>query len=190
MTPEEFLAWERQQEGKHEYFAGLVVAMSGGSARHSRIAVNVASELRAGVRGSNCGTYQSDLRIWIDRLGTFVYPDVSIVCGALDYFDDRQDTITNPVVVVEVLSPSTEKYDRSDKFLAYQGVASLKEYLLVSQERKLIEQYVREGNSWRYVAWLPESGTVELRSVVATLRFDEVYEGVDVPAEEKREAGF
>jgi Uma2 family endonuclease len=180
MTPEEFLTWERAQPDKHEYYGGMIVAMSGGSPRHSRIAVNVASELRAAVRGSKCGAYQSDLRVWIEQLATFVYPDVSVVCGDPGPYGDREDVITNPTLVVEVLSPSTERYDRGQKFLAYQSLASLKEYILVSQDAKLIEQYVRNGTAWRYVAWLPEAGKVELRSVPGVLEFDEVYEGVDV----------
>ncbi len=189
MSPVEFLEWERQQESKHEYFAGEVVAMSGGSLAHSVIAVNVTGTLRQELRGTGCQTLQSDLRIWIAVWETFAYPDASVFCGKPAFLDGKQDTLTNPTLVVEVLSPSTERYDRSEKFLAYQSVPSLKEYVMVSQEKKLIEQYVRDGNAWRYVAWLPETLHVELKSVPAVLRFDEVYEGVEIPPVVQRRAG-
>ncbi len=186
MSPVEFLEWERQQESKHEYFAGEVVAMSGGAYRHSALAANTTGALIRGLRGTGCRTLQSDMRIWFDTRESFVYPDVSVVCGPPDFYDDRQDTITNPTLVVEVLSPSTERYDRGEKFLGYQSVPSLKEYVMVSQEKRLIEQYVRGGNTWRYVAWLPETQHVELKAVPAVLKFDELYEGVEIPPVDQR----
>jgi Uma2 family endonuclease len=181
MTPEGFLAWEREQQFKHEYYAGEVVARSGGIYEHSLIAANTTGVIFRALQGSGCRTLQSDMRIWIATWETFVHPDITVVCGSPEFFDGRRDTLTNPVLIIEVLSPSTERYDRSEKFLGYLSLPSLKEYVMVSQDKKLIEQYVRDGNAWRYVAWFSDSERVELKSVPAVLAFGEVYEGVEVP---------
>ncbi len=183
MTEEEFLAWERLQEVKHEYYAGEIVAMTGASLAHNRISVNLISSLHGKLRGGSCQVLASDMRVWVPRAHSYVYPDVLVVCGSAELYDHQKDVLLNPRLVIEILSPSTERLDRRKKFWGYQTIEALQEYLLVSQDEMFVEQFVRDGAAWRYVAWLPESGRVELKSVPAVLAFDEVYQGVTLSGE-------
>lgn len=183
MSPEEFMAWERGQEFKHEYYAGEIVAMTGASLAHNRIAANLVRRLGNQLDGSRCQVYVADLRLFIPQTGSAFYSDVLVVCGKPELLDAQRDVLLNPKLVIEILSPSTERYDRNKKFRGYQAIESLDEYILISQDEKLIEQFARDGDAWRYVAWLPKSGRVELKSIQAVLDFDEVYEGVEIEPE-------
>jgi Uma2 family endonuclease len=147
----DYLALERESETKHEFDAGEIVAMSGGTARHSALAVNVSSAVRS-TRPSGCTVFQSDMRVRVAATGRATYPDISMVCGSIEY--DRDDaartTITSPVLIVEILSVTTEKGDRGDKWMHYQQIPSLQEYVLVSQEPR-IEIFRRTAsNTWEY----------------------------------------
>ena len=181
MTPEEFLLWERRQEYKNEYFCGEVVAMTGASLVHNRISSNLLFSLRRSLSRAGCEVLAADMRVWIPQTESYVYPDVLVVCGAPELLDSERDVLLNPRLVIEILSPSTERLDRNKKFRAYQTVESLTEYVLVSQDEQLIEVFTRDGKAWRYVAWLPEAGQVALASVPAALAFADVYEAVELP---------
>lgn len=151
-TYEEYLAFETASDSKHEYFAGEIYAMAGGSARHSALAVRITTALDT-ARPAGCTVFQSDMRLRVLATGRATYPDASMVCGAieLDPADPSGTTITNPVLLVEVLSPSTEEVDRSDKWRDYQRIASLQEYVLVSQDPR-IEIYRRQpSGNWEYL---------------------------------------
>ena len=143
LTPAEYLAKERAATYRSEYFGGEMFAMAGGSPRHSLIKVNVVGEFRARSRHSPCTAYDSDLRILVARTGLYTYPDASVICGPLEFEDPRRDTVLNPTLLVEVLSESTEAYDRGKKFSHYRQIPSLREYLLVSQEEPKIERFLR-----------------------------------------------
>jgi Uma2 family endonuclease len=143
LSPEEYLALERQSEGKHEYLGGEIFAMAGASREHNLIALNIASALLAQLRGRPCEVYQSEMRIRIDATGLYTYPDIVVVCGERRFDDGELDTLLNPTVIVEVLSPSTEAYDRGKKFAHYPTIESLAEVVLVSQERMEVERYSR-----------------------------------------------
>ena len=147
----EYLALERESEIKHEFDAGEILAMAGGTARHSALAVNIAFALH-GTRPSGCTVFQSDMRVRVMATGRATYPDISMVCGAIEYDpeDATRTTITNPALIVEVLSVTTEKGDRGNKWMHYQRIASLQEYILVSQDPG-IEVYRRiPPGTWSY----------------------------------------
>jgi Uma2 family endonuclease len=147
----DYLVLERDSEIKHEFDAGEILAMSGGTARHSALAVNVASAL-SNTRPSGCTVFQSDMRIRIRATGRATYPDVSMVCGPLEYDpeDAARTTITNPALIIEVLSVTTEKGDRGNKWMHYQRIPSLQEYVLVSQEPRIEIFHRMPSGTWEY----------------------------------------
>jgi Uma2 family endonuclease len=150
LTPAEYLQWERAQTDKHEYHAGDVFAMAGGSPRHNWIAGNVQSALKRGL-DDRCFTFTSDQRIVFDDGRRYVYPDVSVVCGSILLQDGTSDVVTNPSILVEILSSTTEPYDRGLKWEGYQRLASLTDYLLVAQHEVRVEQYLRAPDrGWFY----------------------------------------
>ncbi len=149
LTEAEYLASERHAEIKREFIAGEVFAMAGGTPAHSLIATNLLGELRNRLRGQPCVPYNSDLRLKVQASGLYTYPDVLIICGPLQFTDEQKDTIVNPTVIAEVLSDSTEAYDRGKKFEHYRRIPTLREYLLVSQKEPQIEQFVRaDSGQW------------------------------------------
>ena len=144
MTAQEYLERERLAETKSEYYRGEVFAMTGASLQHVTIAINVAGELRSSLKGKPCAVYPADLRLGIGATGLYTYPDVMVICGKPAVIDAHVDTVTNPVVIIEVLSPSTEGYDRGRKFESYRAIPSLMEYLAVSQHRMHVEIHTRQ----------------------------------------------
>lgn len=133
MTAQEYLVRERQAAFKSEFIQGEVFALAGGSPMHSLIAANFVREAGNGLKGSRCKVFTSDLRVRVNPAGLYTYPDASIVCGELEFNDEHQDTVTNPTLLVEVLSDSTAKYDRGTKSVLYRQIPSLKELTLISQ---------------------------------------------------------
>lgn len=183
-TPEEYLAREREAEYKSEYVNGAIFAMSGASERHHLIAGNVFAALHGQFRGRPCRAYVNDLRVKVSPTGLSTYPDVAALCSPPQFDDEHQDTLLNPDVIIEVLSPSAEAYDRGGKFGHYRKLTSLKEYLLVSQEEPHVELYVRQADS----QWLlsEASGLQEvvfLPSVNCRLSLADVYDKVECGAQ-------
>ncbi|MDX1532094.1 MAG: Uma2 family endonuclease [Rhodothermales bacterium] len=182
MTPEEYFEWEQTQEVRHEYYEGEVFAMSGATHHHALITANLIVALGTALRGSGCRVLSSDMRVQLAEGVRYTYPDLSVVCGEPAFADDRELTLLNPTLLVEVLSPSTAEYDRGDKFAAYRRLPSLREVVFVEQERRSIEVF-RRGDEGRWTLYELEGGAVALASVGATLRAEEVYDGVDFAAE-------
>jgi Uma2 family endonuclease len=183
-TSEEYLALERKAEYKSEYINGQIYAMSGASREHILISVNLASELRTQVRGRPCEVYNSDMRVKVNPTGMYTYPDVSVVCGKPVFDDTRQDTLNNPSVIIEVLSPSTEAYDRGEKFAHYQRLSSLVDYVLVSQDKVRVEHYVRQnevGDEWHLTAISDLHGVLHLTSIDCSVALRDIYERVEFP---------
>ncbi len=178
-TYEEYRALERASATKHEFVAGEIFAMAGGTYDHSTIAANVLTGLHVALRGSGCSPLTSDMRI---RTGDDVgaYPDVSVACGERRFSDDARDELLNPTVLVEVLSPSTEAYDRGEKFRHYETIASLREYVLVSTATRRVEVFTRraegEGRGWLLQSF-SAGERAELSSLGVTLAVDALYEG-------------
>ena len=175
VSAEDYLAFERASEERHEYAGGEVFAMSGGIGEHSLIACNVIGELRAALRGRPCRVYGSDLRIHIPASGRYTYADVVVVCGQPVYVDEARDTLENPVVIVEVLSDSTEQYDRGDKFKHYRSIPSVRDYLLISQKEMLVDHYARRSDGSWLLRSLGVGERVVLDSIEAQLPVDEAY---------------
>ena len=175
-TPEEYFAWEEQQLERHEYLDGEVYAMSGGTIAHGEIAGNFLALLKAHLRGSGCKTLNSDCRVSIVGATKYVYPDISVTC------DDRDKTtsqyVTYPCLIIEVLSPSTEAYDRGNKFKMYRRNPSLQEYVLVSLEAIEIELFRKtETGDWRIINY-QAGDMVELKSVNFTCQIEQIYEDI------------
>ena len=180
VTPEEYLAAERLSETRSEYLDGGVYPMTGASVNHSRIVLNIGTELKFQLRDRGCDVLVIDLKVRMPDSRKFFYPDVTVTCEALRYHDERRDIILNPNVVIEVLSPSTEAFDRGAKFQAYRTIESLKEYLLFSQRTPLIEQYVRnEDGRWSLTEAAGLESSLALPSIGCTLNLGAVYDRVD-----------
>jgi Uma2 family endonuclease len=180
VTPDEYLAAERLSDYRSEYLDGGVYPMTGGGINHNQITINLILELGAQLRARPCRVLGVDLKVRLPDSRKFFYPDVVAVCDELQVHDDRKDVILNPEIVIEVLSPSTEAFDRGAKFRAYQAIESLKEYLLVSQEKPLVEQYVRNGEGkWTYTAAEGLESSLALPSIECTLSLSAVYDKVD-----------
>ncbi len=189
LTPAEYLAKERAATYRSEYFDGEMFAMAGGSPRHSLIKVNVVSELRARLRHSPCTAYDSDLRILVARTGLYTYPDASVICGPLEFEDEQHDSVLNPTLVVEVLSESTEAYDRGKKFSHYRQIPALREYLLVSQEEPKIERFLRnDDGSWTLTEAAGLDSNLPLPALGIKIALREVYDKVDFSAPPAAEA--
>ena len=182
-TPDEYLQFERDAEYKSEYIAGHVFAMSGASYTHNRITLNIGGELRTRLRGGSCHPATGDLRVQVSAMGPYFYPDALVICGDPVFRDRREDTVFNPVVLIEVLSPSTEAYDRGEKFAYYRRIDSLQEYLLVSQTRPRIERFTRQGDLWIMQEFSGVSAIVSIPSANCSLPLAEVYEGVTFPSD-------
>ncbi|HEY0546629.1 MAG TPA: Uma2 family endonuclease [Pyrinomonadaceae bacterium] len=181
VTPDEYLAAERLSQTRSEYLDGGVYPMTGAAANHTRIVSNITTELNMQLRGRRCDVFPLDMKVRLPDSRKFFYPDVTVICEELQYHDDRRDIITNPDLIIEVLSPSTEAFDRGAKFRAYQTIESLKEYVLVSQEKPLVEQYVRNGEGkWTYSAAEGLESSITLPSVECTLNLSAVYDKVDL----------
>ena len=178
LTPQEYLAIERKAEYKSEYYKGEVFAFAGASTRHDRIVVNTLAAIHGQLRGGPCNPFSSDMRITIPQTQHYTYADVVVVCGEPELDDDFKDNLLNPIVIVEVLSPSTESYDRGKKFESYQRIASLTEYVLVSQDRPRVEQFLRQPDGrWLY-SEVSGAGVIKLTSIDCELSLEDIYEKV------------
>jgi Uma2 family endonuclease len=176
LSPEEYLAVERRSEGKSEYLAGEVFAMVGASKRHNLITANLIRILGNQLLDRPCNVYPSDMRVKVSPLGKYTYPDVVVACEEEEFDDEERDTLLNPVVVIEVLSESTEAYDRGRKFEHYQYIESLTEYLLVSQEPYRVEQYVRQGGQeWKYYEYHSAEDVLLISVIGCELALKDVY---------------
>jgi Uma2 family endonuclease len=177
-TPDEYLVYERQSETKNEYLNGEILAMSGASRRHNRIVLNIAFSLDRQLKGRACEVYAHDMRLRAPAAKLYTYPDVVVACGEPRFEDSELDTLLNPVLIVEVLSKSTEGYDRGAKFEHYRTLPSLSEYLLVAQGRIHVERFLRETDHWVLTETDELASTIELPSIGCTLALADVYDRV------------
>jgi len=177
--PDEYLAIERESDTKSEYLDGFVVSMTGASINHIRIVTNITIELGNQLRGRGCDILTNEMKVRLRDSRKFFYPDVTVLCGEPQFHDERKDIIVNPLLIIEVLSPSTESFDRGAKFQAYQQLDSLREYLLVTQDKTVIEQFVREtGERWTYQATIGADSSLALPSIECSLDLSAVYDKV------------
>ncbi len=183
-TPEEYLAVERLAAERSEYIAGETFNMAGGTYRHSLISGNAFSELRTALRPHGCRTHASDLKIFIPAADAFVYPDVVVVCGQADFFDQRKDVVLNPRVVVEVLSPSTESYDRGTNSELYRSISSLRDLLLISQDEMRVTHHHRTADGWEMREFYGPTAIVTLAASQVSLELAPLYQDVDLRDDE------
>lgn len=172
--PEVYLAAERASESKHELWSGEVFAMAGASYAHNKIVTNLAGELRGRLRDRPCDVLPSDMKVFVPTKSGFVYPDLSIVCGEPRFHDDERDVLLNPILIVEVLSDTTERFDRGDKFAGYRAIESIRQVLLVSQDQRRVEVFTRAGPRW-ILDDVTGSDVARLEAVDCDLPLDEVY---------------
>ena len=185
MSPQEYLDQERLATTKSEYFNGEVYALAGASPRHTAIAANVIAALHARFKGRPCTVHTGDLRVKVSPTGLYTYPDVVVVCGQPKFDDAQKDTLLNPTLIVEVLSESTEAYDRGRKFDHYRRIESLTDYVLVSQESALIEHRSRQSaNKWLVSFYMGLKTVVPLPTLDCELPMTEVYDKIDWPDED------
>ena len=175
ITPGAYIAEERRAKIKSEYIYGEIFAMSGASNAHNLITLDIATELNLQLRGSGCLVYSSDMRVKTEATGSYFYPDVVVVCDKPRFEDNVFDTLLNPMLIVEVLSPSTELFDRGEKFAHYQELTSLREYILVSQDRVRVEHYRLVETLWvRKTFEVPED-VLKLNSIECELSLTDIY---------------
>ncbi len=178
LTPEEYLDFERKATTKHEYVNGQIFAMSGASFAHNFITANTANQLYNQLIDSECQVVTNDMRMKAIETESYFYPDIVVVCGEPRAEDDTFDTLLNPTLIVEVLSPSTAAYDRGEKFAHYQQIASLQAYILVSQDKIRVEHYCREETEWRRADFQGLEEVLPLSSIDCELRLQDIYRRV------------
>jgi len=176
----DYLAIERELDTRNEYIGGQVYAMTGAKENHNLIVVNLAAELRARFKQRPCRVFANDMKVRIDLADASTYPDVLALCGEREFHDQRKDIICNPSLIVEVLSPSTEAHDRGDKFALYRRLPSLRDYLLISQDRMAAELYTRQADGrWLMSEFDHEEQVIRLDSVDCEVPMAEVYDKVE-----------
>ncbi|CAN5847895.1 Uma2 family endonuclease [soil metagenome] len=179
LSPDEYLEFERGSEIRHEYVDGRIIEMAGTTHRHSAIVVNLIPALHPQLRGSSCRVLSTTMRVIVSRKRDYVYPDVLVVWNPVDLEDEHHDSLRNPALIVEVLSPSTQDYDHGRKWLLYQRISSLRDYLLVSQDRVQVERYERQADgSWLYRVLDDPEAELRLDSIGCTLALNDIYENV------------
>jgi Uma2 family endonuclease len=178
-TPQEYLALERGSPIKNEYYDGAIFAMAGTSREHNLIAGNLHGEIRAALRGRPCEVYVSDMRVLVSRTGLYTYPDVVAVCGEQRFEGSEVATLLTPTVIIEVLSASTEAYDRGKKFGHYRRFESLREYVLVAQDEVRVERYTRRGDEWILTDLIRLEDILHLESIGVTVPVREIYARVE-----------
>ena len=178
LTPAEYINLERKAVTKSEYLSGQIVAMSGASNAHNIITMNTSYQLYHQLLDRDCFVYASDMRVRVQAPVSYFYPDITVVCGEPRFEDDVFDTLLNPTVVIEVLSPSTAAYDRREKFTRYQQIASLKEYILISQSQMYVEHHLRQESQWRATEFQKFGDVVPVTSIKCELLLSHIYRRV------------
>ena len=184
LTPDEYLKFERKSEVKHGYFAGEIFAMSGAKRNHNKIVGNLSGLVWQHLKEKDCEFYPTDMRVFVPATGLYTYPDLVVVCGEPKFQDEVFDTLLNPILLIEVLSDSTEGYDRGKKFQHYRSIESLREYVLVSQDEARIEKYVKQGDGfWVLSEAVGLESEIEFSSIECRIALSEVYDKIDFSAE-------
>jgi Uma2 family endonuclease len=183
ITPEEYLARERLAETKSEYLDGQIYAMSGASRPHGLVAVNLCRHLGNQLADRPCELYVGDMRVRVNQTGLYTYPDLVVVCGEPQLEDDKFDTLLNPNVIIEILSPSTESWDGNGKFAHYQRLDSLTDYVLVAQKKMFVEHSTRQGDEWVVSKWTRPEDLLALPSIHCQVSLREIYAKVPLDSE-------
>jgi len=178
-TPEQYLDFERHSPERHEFVSGEIFLMGGASERHNLIVINISRDISLQFRSRPCKVYANDMRVKVGKTSLYTYPDVVAVCGPAKFDDSLKDTLMNPMLIVEVLSPSTEAYDRGRKFEHYRQIETLAEYLLVSSDKPHVERFVRQSSGEWTFSEVHDEAALQLSSVACSLALANVYEKVE-----------
>ncbi len=179
-TSEEYLALERESFEKHEYYKGEIFAMAGAGFNHNRLQKNFIIEVGSFLKGKSCDIFGSDLRIHVPATTFYTYPDAAIVCGKLESYDENFDIALNPIVIVEVLSPSTKSYDRGEKFMLYRSIKTLQEYILIDSLSVKVEHHTKQSNNtWLLQEFSLMEDVLFISSIHYSFALSELYEGVE-----------
>lgn len=181
ISEKDYLEAERLAIEKHEYHKGEIFAMSGASIAHNKIAMNTSVDIATKLKGKKCQPYGSDLRIHIPKNTLYTYPDISIVCGEIETTDDKFDTVTNPSVIIEILSSTTRNYDKGEKFTLYREIDSLQEYILIDSERIMVEKFIRNADkSWQLTEYKTIEQSFSIETVGIEMQLTDIYDGVKI----------
>ncbi len=184
LTVKNYLEFERNSDINHEYFDGEIFAVSGAKRNHNKIITNLSGLVWQHLKGKICENYSNDMRVFVPETGLYTYPDLVVVCGEPIFQDDVFDTLSNPVLLVEVLSDSTEGYDRGKKFQHYRSIESLQEYILVSQNEARVEKYVRHGDEfWLLSEAVGVGSEIEFSTIECKIPLAEIYDKIDLSEE-------
>ncbi|WP_445636015.1 Uma2 family endonuclease [Nostoc sp. DSM 114161] len=187
-TPEEYLELEEAADYKSEYIDGRIIPMAGGTVNHNQIALNLSAELNFAFKKQNYRVFMGDVRLWILQKRTYTYPDVMILAGEPEFFNNRKDIILNPQIIVEVLSKSTKGHDRQDKFEAYRTISTFQEYLLIDQTRIRVEQFSKTGKKqWTLREYDEEDEAIALTTVPFEISLQDLYNKVNFELVESEE---
>jgi Uma2 family endonuclease len=179
-TAEEYLELEVNSLDRHEFINGEIILMAGGSPDHNEIALNLGGALKLALKGKPYRTFSSDQRLWVPQLNNYTYPDLIVVAKPIELQSGRTDTITNPLLIAEVLSKSTKAYDRDDKFAAYRSIPSFQEYLLIDQYRMRVEQYSKtDANKWIFSEYACAGDRLMLNSISVEVSLADLYENIE-----------
>ena len=178
-TPEEYLKLEERAEYKSEYRDGEIIPMTGGTTDHNEISLNLTTNLRFSLKKQGYRVYMADVRLWIPRYRIYTYPDVMLIQGEPVYADKGTTTVMNPVLIAEVLSPSTQNYDQGDKFAYYRSIPEMKEYILISQKRYYVMQHTKTEAGWLLTEYETEDAVIKLASADLEIELLDLYTGVD-----------
>ena len=184
-TPEQYLALERKAECKSEYINGRIFAMAGASRQHNQITFNISVELGTQLKGRPCVAYSSDMRVKVTETGLYAYPDIVVTCNEPQFEDSFLDTLLNPTIIIEVLSESTEAYDRGGKFAHYRRLSSLEEFILIAQDGIYVEQYIRKGKQWILSEIVGIDEKIQLNSTNCYLSLRDIYHKVELSDKER-----
>lgn len=186
MTAEEYFALEETSLEKYEFYRGEIFAMSGATRKHNLLVVNLVVQLKNALKNRPCEVYASDMRVMVDEYGHYTYPDLSIVCGKRIFTDEKEVTLVNPIAIAEVLSDSTEGYDRGKKFHAYRNIPSLQVYILISTNYKQIEVFTRlESGTWNLTE-PDKEGRIHISPLECSLDLKDVYDQVEIVEEKSQ----
>ncbi|MBI5591552.1 MAG: Uma2 family endonuclease [Deltaproteobacteria bacterium] len=184
-TPEQYLALERKAACKSEYVNGRIFAMAGASRQHNQITFNISVELGIQLKERPCVAYSSDMRVKVTQTGLYAYPDIVATCNEPQFEDSFLDTLLNPTIIIEVLSESTEAYDRGGKFAHYRRLSSLEEFMLIAQDGFCVEQYSRKGKQWILGEIRGIDENIQLNSIGCTLSLRDIYHKVELSDKER-----
>ncbi|RCJ25051.1 hypothetical protein A6S26_17825 [Nostoc sp. ATCC 43529] len=184
-TPEEYLQLEETSDFKNEYRDGEIIPMAGGTTNHNEIAGNFYANFKFTMRGKNYKIYMGDVKLWIQRYRIYTYPDVMVIQGEPLYERTSTTTVTNPIMIVEVLSKSTENHDRTNKFRFYRSIPTLQEYIIINQYEYLVEQFNKNAEGkWVLTEYESADAILSLKSIDFQISFSEIYEGINLEIEE------